>query len=64
MSGLVTGWVLKHGPHPSHVDRNGKPYGQRARGYRPVHDPFPHCPDSRGNLLRHPVGSLAPGHFL
>lgn len=36
MSGQATGWVLRHGPHPDHVDRHGQKYGQRARGYRAV----------------------------
>ncbi len=36
MSGQATGWVLRHGPHPEHVDREGKPYGARARGLRSV----------------------------
>ncbi len=36
MSGQATGWVLRHGPHPEHVDRDGRAYGQRARGLRSV----------------------------
>ena len=36
MSGRATGWVGLHGPRPDDVDRNGKPYGQRARGLRMV----------------------------
>lgn len=36
MSGQATGWVLRHGPHPDHVDRTGRPYGARARGLRMV----------------------------
>lgn len=36
MSGQATGWVLRHGPRPEHVDRAGKPYGARARGLRSV----------------------------
>mgnify|MGYP001607309876 CR=1 FL=1 len=36
MSGQATGWVLRDGPRPGDVDRNGKPYGQRARGLRSV----------------------------
>lgn len=36
MSGQCTGWVLAHGPHPDDIDRDGKPYGQRARGFRAV----------------------------
>lgn len=36
MSGQATGWVLRHGPHPDHLDRDGRPYGARARGLRAV----------------------------
>lgn len=36
MSGNATGWVLAHGPHPDDVDRTGRKYGQRARGFRAV----------------------------
>lgn len=36
MSGRCTGWVLRHGPHPDDLDRDGVKYGQRARGYRAV----------------------------
>lgn len=36
MSGRATGWVLRNGPHPEHVDPEGKRYGQRARGLRMV----------------------------
>lgn len=36
MSGQATGWVLRHGPHPDHVDRHGAAYGARARGLRMV----------------------------
>lgn len=36
MSGQATGWVLRHGPHPEHLDRAGKAYGARARGLRAV----------------------------
>lgn len=36
MSGQATGWVLRHGPHPDHIDREGKKYGQRAHGLRMV----------------------------
>lgn len=36
MSGQATGWVLRHGPNPKHVDRTGRPYGTRARGLRSV----------------------------
>jgi hypothetical protein len=36
VSGQATGWVLRHGPHPDHVDRHGKPYAGRARGLRSV----------------------------
>lgn len=36
MSGRCTGWVLRHGPRPDDVDRDGEAYGQRARGYRAV----------------------------
>lgn len=36
MSGQATGWVLRHGPHPEHTDRHGRPYGARARGLRMV----------------------------
>lgn len=36
MSGQATGWVLRHGPHPEHIDRHGKPYGARSRGMRSV----------------------------
>lgn len=36
MSGQATGWVLRNGPRPDMIDRNGEPYGQRARGYRMV----------------------------
>lgn len=36
MSGQATGWVLRFGPHPDHVDRAGRKYGQRARGLRMV----------------------------
>lgn len=36
MSGTATGWVLRHGPHPDMVDREGRKYGARARGLRTV----------------------------
>lgn len=36
MSGACTGWVLRSGPHPDHVARDGKKYGAKARGYRAV----------------------------
>ncbi|QOR55372.1 MAG: hypothetical protein SHS37scaffold145_23 [Phage 71_18] len=36
MSGQCTGWVLRFGPHPDHLDRHGKKYGAKARGYRAV----------------------------
>ena len=36
MSGQATGWVLRYGPHPKMLDRNGRPYGNRARGMRAV----------------------------
>lgn len=36
MSGTYSGLVHRNGPHPDHVDRDGKPYGQRARGLRSV----------------------------
>lgn len=36
MSGRATGWVLRHGPTPADVDRQGRPYGGRARGLRSV----------------------------
>ncbi len=37
MSGQATGWVLRHGPHPDMVDREGQPYGvRRARALRSV----------------------------
>ena len=36
MSGRCTGWVLKYGPHPDDLDRDGAKYGQKARGYRAV----------------------------
>lgn len=36
MSGIVTGWVGQHGPHPDDIDRNGVKYGNRARGLRMV----------------------------
>lgn len=36
MSGQCTGWVLRSGPHPDHLDRAGKKYGAKARGYRAV----------------------------
>lgn len=34
MSGRATGWVGRFGPHPDDIDRDGKPYGARARGLR------------------------------
>lgn len=36
MSGKCTGWVGEFGPHPEHLDRDGKKYGARARGLRMV----------------------------
>lgn len=36
MSGVCTGWVGLHGPHPDDVDQDGKKYGARARGMRLV----------------------------
>lgn len=37
MSGQVTGWLLRGGPRPTDVDRDGEPYGlARARAMRAV----------------------------
>lgn len=37
MSGQCTGWVLRHGPSPNHLDRKGDPYGlAKARAMRAV----------------------------
>ena len=36
MSGNCTGWVLREGPRPDDIDRDGRKYGSRARGYRAV----------------------------
>jgi hypothetical protein len=36
VSGQSTGWVLRHGPAPKMLDREGKAYGVRARGLRAV----------------------------
>lgn len=36
MSGQASGWVLRHGPRPDMIDRNGTKYGARARGLRAV----------------------------
>lgn len=61
MSGLVTGWVLKHGPHPKHVDRNGKPYGQRARGYRAVLIPIADAANADGTHAHPGTNNVAEG---
>lgn len=36
MSGQAQGWVHRYGPHPDHIDRDGRRYGNRARGLRSV----------------------------
>jgi hypothetical protein len=36
VSGQASGWVWRNGPTLETLDRNGKPYGTRARGMRTV----------------------------
>jgi len=36
VSGQAQGWVHRYGPHPEHIDREGRRYGNRARGLRSV----------------------------
>lgn len=36
MSGVAVGWVGAEGPVPDDLDRDGRPYGRRAQGFRAV----------------------------
>jgi len=61
VSGRCTGWVLKYGPHPDDVHRDGKKYGQRARGYRAVLLTIGDAANSEGEHAHPGVAAMCTG---